>query len=408
MSNWLDLPNNSNRFLQTYVKGFVDISGGKLIVRNDDASFNNRIFIGGDTSLNSRLYVASDATINQRLIALGETSLNGNLFVNYDVSMNSRLYVASDATINQRLITLGDNSLNSRLVVGSDATINKRLFTLGDTSLNGNLFVNYDVSMNSNLVVGSDAIINKRLLTLGDVSMNTNLEVGGDVIIGNGLTSFGDVIFKNRLVVLGDCKLSKTQFDVGNDLLIPSDNIRGGVNNAFGNFTYDFYAKTYFDVDSDRFLINRTYYDVEKYNFIYSTTDLSISGNITTLYDMSVNGNLSVGNNISISGRSTATSFETESDYRIKSNIQSLLDTSFSVDLLKPVTYINKKLNRQDIGFIAHEVQEQIPFLVRGDKDDNELQSINYNGIIGLLTKEIQDLKTQNKWILERLNKAGI
>jgi hypothetical protein len=195
MSNWLDLPNTSNRFIQIYVKGFVDISGGKLIVRNDDVSFNNRIFIGGDSTL------------------------NGNLFVNYDVSLNSRLFV------------------------------------LGDTSLNGNL---------------------------------------------------------------------------------------------------------------------------------------------------------SIGGNISINGRSTATAFDTESDYRIKANVQSLIDTSFTVDLLNPITYINKKLNRQDIGFIAHEVQEQIPLLVTGEKDGEEYQSVNYTGIIGILTKEIQELKKQNNLILERLNKAGI
>jgi hypothetical protein len=182
-----------------------------------------------------------------------------------------------------------------------------------------------------------------------------------------------------------------------------------GVNNYFGMFQYEYIAQTLYDLDEYNFLITR--YNVnsnETHNVIYSNTDLTIKGNITSLQDISVNGNLYVGNNISISGRSSATSFETESDYRIKANVQSLIDTSFTVDLLKPVTYINKKLNRQDIGFIAHEVQEHIPFLVRGNKDDNELQSINYNGIIGLLTKEIQELKKQNNLILERLNKAGI
>jgi hypothetical protein len=432
MSNWLDLPNTSNRFIQTYVKGFMDISGGKLIIRNDDASFNNRLFVGGDTSLNSLLYVANDITTNKRLFTMGDASLNGNLFINYDVSMNSRLVVGSDITTNKRLFTLGDASLNgnlfvnydvsmnSRLTVGSDITTNKRLFTLGDASLNGNLFVNYDVSMNSKLTVGSDITTNKRLLTLGDaslngnlfvnydVSINSNLAVGGDVNIGNRLFANGHVLFNNGLIVKGDCKFENIEFKMDENTLIPSDNIRGGVTNAFGKFTYDFVGKTLYDIDSDRFLITRMVADVERYNFIYANTDLSIKGNIASTNDISLVGNLYVGNNISISGRSSATSFETESDYRIKANVKSLLDTSFTVDLLKPVTYINKKLNRQDIGFIAHEVKEQIPFLVRGDKDDNELQSINYNGIIGLLTKEIQELKIQNKMILKRLNDAGI
>jgi hypothetical protein len=171
-----------------------------------------------------------------------------------------------------------------------------------------------------------------------------------------------------------------------------------GVNNYFGMFQYQYIAQTLYDLDNDRFLITR--YNVnsnEARNVIYSNTDLTIKGNITSLQDMSVNRNLSIGGNMLIAGRSTATNFTTASDYRIKANVQSLIDTSFTVDLLKPVTYINKKLNIQDIGFIAHEVQEQIPFLVTGEKDGEEFQTLNYTAIIGILTKEIQDLKREMK-----------
>jgi hypothetical protein len=168
-------------------------------------------------------------------------------------------------------------------------------------------------------------------------------------------------------------------------------------------FQYQYTGKTLYDLDSNRFLITRYVVDSEARNVIYSNTALTINGNITSMYDMSINGNLSVGNNISITGRSTATSFTTASDYRIKANVQSLLDTSFTVDLLKPVTYINTKLNVQDIGFIAHEVQEQIPFLVTGEKDGEELQSLNYTAIIGILTKEIQELKREMKEVKTEL-----
>jgi len=64
-----------------------------------------------------------------------------------------------------------------------------------------------------------------------------------------------------------------------------------------------------------------------------------------------------------------------------------------NVNNLKPVIYDNKKTQIMDIGFIAHEVQEYFPFLVRGNKDDEEHQSLNYNGMIGILVKEIQELK---------------
>jgi hypothetical protein len=59
------------------------------------------------------------------------------------------------------------------------------------------------------------------------------------------------------------------------------------------------------------------------------------------------------------------------------------------------------KTQRQDVGFIAHELQEHYPFLVNGIKDAEQLQSINYIGLIGILTKEIQELKERVK-ILEK------
>ena len=70
---------------------------------------------------------------------------------------------------------------------------------------------------------------------------------------------------------------------------------------------------------------------------------------------------------------------------------------------MRPVTYNNTKLEKQDIGLIAHEVQEIYPFLVTGEKDGENLQSVNYNGIIGILIKEIQDLKKDVKLLKEEI-----
>jgi hypothetical protein len=88
----------------------------------------------------------------------------------------------------------------------------------------------------------------------------------------------------------------------------------------------------------------------------------------------------------------TATSFNATSDYRIKQH-PIILTEQYTVDTLTPVTYFNTQLNKQDIGFIAHEVEENFPFLVSGKKDGDTHQSLNYNGIIGIAVKEIQRLK---------------
>jgi hypothetical protein len=61
--------------------------------------------------------------------------------------------------------------------------------------------------------------------------------------------------------------------------------------------------------------------------------------------------------------------------------------------VLRPITYTNSRAGKPDIGFIAHEVGEHYPYLVNGEKDGEDMQSLNYIGIIGILVKEIQELK---------------
>jgi hypothetical protein len=106
-----------------------------------------------------------------------------------------------------------------------------------------------------------------------------------------------------------------------------------------------------------------------------------------------INGDFST-NNIISNGQVTANSFNTTSDYRIKENVQSLKNNSiYTIDGLNPVSYYNTICNKDDIGFIAHELQEQFPQLVNNNKDGEEYQSINYTGLIPILVKEIQELK---------------
>ena len=104
----------------------------------------------------------------------------------------------------------------------------------------------------------------------------------------------------------------------------------------------------------------------------------------------------------------SATSFNATSDYRIKENIIPLADISYNIDHLKPVKYFNTKLKDHDMGFIAHEVQEVFPFLVTGEKDGENMQSINYNGFIALLVKEIQDLKKEMNVLKEEVRELRL
>jgi len=93
----------------------------------------------------------------------------------------------------------------------------------------------------------------------------------------------------------------------------------------------------------------------------------------------------------------TATTYVTSSDYRLKENIAPITGALDKVAQLKPVTY-KWKINGSDgQGFIAHELQAIIPDCVSGEKDAvNEDGSIKPQGIdtsflVATLTAAIQE-----------------
>ncbi len=78
----------------------------------------------------------------------------------------------------------------------------------------------------------------------------------------------------------------------------------------------------------------------------------------------------------------TATSYNTSSDYRLKHDIQPMTGALAKVAQLKPVTYKWNADDSQSQGFIAHELQAVVPECVSGEKDAvNEDGSINPQGI---------------------------
>jgi len=137
------------------------------------------------------------------------------------------------------------------------------------------------------------------------------------------------------------------------------------------------------------------------------TAGLGLSVLGSTKATISNNGNFGIGTTspsekLEINGNCKASSFITTSDYRIKENIQ-LLNNTYNVDNLRPVAYFNTKSGNKDVGLIAHELQEIYPELVTGEKDGENLQSVNYTGLIPILIKEIQDLKKNNLELTNQL-----
>ena len=77
MQKWLDASSSSNKYRQMYIKGFLDISGGNLILRNNDLYVLN-----GDASFGNNLYVANNLTVGSKLI-VQDISINGTSNISF-------------------------------------------------------------------------------------------------------------------------------------------------------------------------------------------------------------------------------------------------------------------------------------------------------------------------------------
>jgi hypothetical protein len=99
----------------------------------------------------------------------------------------------------------------------------------------------------------------------------------------------------------------------------------------------------------------------------------------------------------SITTTSSATSYVTSSDYRLKENIAPMTGALAKVSVLKPVTYTWKADGSNGQGFIAHELAEVCPDAVVGQKDavdeDGTIkaQGIDTSFLVATLTAAIQE-----------------
>jgi len=97
----------------------------------------------------------------------------------------------------------------------------------------------------------------------------------------------------------------------------------------------------------------------------------------------------------------TATSYVTSSDYRLKENVQPIVDAISRLMDLKPVNFAWKVDGSRVDGFLAHEVQSVVPEAISGEKDavdadgNPEYQGIDQSKLVPLLTAALQEVLTE-------------
>ena len=143
-----------------------------------------------------------------------------------------------------------------------------------------------------------------------------------------------------------------------------------------------------------------------KINIHYSSVFgqlLRYTGSASTVYPIIFEyGGSTVG---SISHTSSATSYNTTSDYRLKENVDYNFDALARVKQLKPArfNFIADADTTVD-GFIAHEVSDIVPEAITGEKDGEQMQGIDQSKLVPLLTKAIQEQQEQIEALQSEIN----
>jgi hypothetical protein len=101
----------------------------------------------------------------------------------------------------------------------------------------------------------------------------------------------------------------------------------------------------------------------------------------------------------SITGTNSAIAYNTTSDYRLKENVAGIKNALDKIDTLNPIefNFIVEPDQKVD-GFLAHELQEVIPYAVHGSKDETNdngepvYQGVDYSKVVPLMVAAIQEL----------------
>ena len=105
----------------------------------------------------------------------------------------------------------------------------------------------------------------------------------------------------------------------------------------------------------------------------------------------------STGNQVgSIAITTTATTYNTSSDARLKENIAGAEDAGAKVDAIKVRQFDWKSDgSHQDYGMVAQELMTVAPEAVSGDPESDNMMGVDYSKLVPMLVKEIQSLRAR-------------
>jgi hypothetical protein len=279
-------------------------------------------------------------------------------------------------------------------------------------------------ALQSNLVIGRDALVNTTNgygnMAIGNTALYTNVGGYNNVAIGNesqykNLWGWGNVSFGTA--TLNQNVIGNFNTAVGHQA---GYFLTSSYNTAFGHNALDGQAdgggNTGVGVNAGGVPWNQRTYNS---TFLgYNAKAQSGLDNVIVIgYNAYTNEHhtIQLGDNrivkLKTSGTIWSNGSQLTSDARLKTNIEPLPNSIDLIMKLNPVHYTKKNsiestdYAKTENGFIAQELQKVLPYLVIEGTDKDKILSVDYNSIIPVLTKGIQEqqllIKAQQKQIDE-------
>ena len=352
---------------------------------------NGPVLIGTATStgtLNQRLQVTGGASFTGvgASVGIGTTTPQSPLDVNGNVRFRSAIVdnTGSTGTNNQILTagplgagvtwaTLNASSIGaiSGVTVTGDSTTATPLYPTFTSATTGSITaVNVDINGLSYIPSGAGS------LGIGTTSPTRTLDVNGEIRLRAGL------------------------YDSTNTLGTPNQVLTVG---AGGSVTWQ--AVTSTGAISGITITDDTSTPGLKYPLFTSVTTGSVTGQFVDsnglVYNTSTNclgigsltptSRLDIIGDVRVSGIVTAGDFNSTSDRKLKTNIQTITNPIEKVLQISGVTFNWKETGKATLGVIAQEIELVLPELV----SDTDPKTVNYNGLIGLLIECVKDQQNQ-------------
>jgi hypothetical protein len=412
-------------------------------IETGKSSGDNYLYFGASKNQNYSFIQSVREGVGSRPLLLNARGGNvgiGTSTPSFRLDVSGNLRTTADALINGLTVGRGTGSVSTNTALGFESLLSNSgngndNTAVGFQSMRGNTTGDFNTGVGvssllnntsgfSNTAVGYESV---RTNTNGQCNTGVGFQSLSGVTSGNSNTSVGyQALQINGGNATGNTALGHQALNniaSGNfNVALGFETLQNITGNGSNNTALGYQAcRTLFSTSSNNTFLGATsnvssttriFNDSTAigYGAIIDASNQIVLGRATEKVKIpgsyvGIGGNYNPGGTyaLDVSGNVNATSYKSSSDYRIKENVTPL-DIKFIVDNLNPVTYLNKNLGKQDFGLIAHELQEIYPELVTGEKDGEQLQSVNYIGLIPILIKEVKELKKEIILVKTELN----